>query len=451
MVAQQDARLREQTYVSPMNSVGSVRGGVSVWQVCENPMIVSGLRILLAAGAIAAALWPTVSCGGEARPAIQLATAERTVQGMLVTRTEQEAWVVAPDGRLNVVELARVRDFSVVADQFESLTKLELRTQLREELGPQFEVAIGGPFVVAAPKAMADAVSAVAENVAVEFRHYFSVRGFDLQSPPYPLVLVVYPDHGSFVSHAHRDDVPVSSTMLGYYHALTNRVSLFDPAAERIEIPPLPAKPKPVLQPQLPPEPPTDGPPRRPQLISLLRTPPETGRIAAWESAGLDPLLRDVIVHEATHQLAYNLGLHSRICRPPRWVVEGLATMFEAAGDVPAGNQRTVMKRVNRERLGQFLDYLDHRRDADSLKKLLKSDQPFQTRSLDAYGEAWALTFYLTETSSRKYAKYLQAQSARTEPEERLSEQRLSEFKDEFGTDLAEFDRKFVRFFRDLQ
>ena len=40
----------------------------------------------------------------------------------------------------------------------------------------------------------------------------------------------------------------------------------------------------------------------------------------------------DTIIHEATHQTAYNVGVHKRFTAAPRWLVEGLATMFEARG-----------------------------------------------------------------------------------------------------------------------
>ena len=38
------------------------------------------------------------------------------------------------------------------------------------------------------------------------------------------------------------------------------------------------------------------------------------------------------IIHEVTHQVAFNCGVHTRFNDVPRWVSEGLATMFEAKG-----------------------------------------------------------------------------------------------------------------------
>ena len=35
------------------------------------------------------------------------------------------------------------------------------------------------------------------------------------------------------------------------------------------------------------------------------------------------------IVHEATHQIAFNCGLHTRLSDCPRWFSEGIAMYFE--------------------------------------------------------------------------------------------------------------------------
>src|SRR5690606_26419230 len=76
---------------------------------------------------------------------------------------------------------------------------------------------------------------------------------------------------------------------------------------------------------------------------------------------------RDTLIHEATHQLAFNLGLHSRLGETPRWVVEGLAMLFEedSRRDDTLG-QSTAM-RVNRSRYIWFMNYRRERREKGAL------------------------------------------------------------------------------------
>ena len=49
-----------------------------------------------------------------------------------------------------------------------------------------------------------------------------------------------------------------------------------------------------------------------------------TWRSADWTTNA------DTIIHEAAHQTAFNTGVHTRCGDSPRWLVEGLGTMFEA-------------------------------------------------------------------------------------------------------------------------
>ena len=77
---------------------------------------------------------------------------------------------------------------------------------------------------------------------------------------------------------------------------------------------------------------------------------------SALESAGREKAVA-TIIHEATHQLAYNCGLHTR--SPTfRWVSEGLAVYFETP-DHPA--PKGWHGNVNPERLARFRQYLPQR------------------------------------------------------------------------------------------
>ena len=138
---------------------------------------------------------------------------------------------------------------------------------------------------------------------------------------------------------------------------------------------------------------------------------PATNRVFLFDAtkdAGYDwSENADTIIHEATHQTAYNVGVHKRFIAAPRWMVEGLATMFEARGVWNAQYDRTQTDRVNRGRLLDFRDYAATRRQPGALATLITTDQPFHSDGVAAYAEAWALSFYLCETQPRLYAAYL--------------------------------------------
>jgi hypothetical protein len=152
------------------------------------------------------------------------------------------------------------------------------------------------------------------------------------------------------------------------------------------------------------------------------------------------------IVHEATHQLAYNTGLHSRMGGNPRWIVEGLATVFEAPGIRTASKNRTAASRINRGRFVQFRDFGAKRYKRKSLESYLASDKMFETNMSDAYAQAWAFSFFLIETRPREYGKLLKTIAARKPLSEYTAEQRVADFREIVADNLDLLEAEFRRY-----
>ena len=140
------------------------------------------------------------------------------------------------------------------------------------------------------------------------------------------------------------------------------------------------------------------------------------------------------IVHEATHQIAFNCGLNARYSDCPLWFSEGMAVFFETPDLASPKGWRNVGG-VNRPRLVQFRDYLG-RRPANSLRSLLEDDKRFRDpqQSLDAYAEAWALTYFLLRQHPRQYIDYLRTLSKKKPLVWDSPETRLAEFTAVFGS-----------------
>jgi hypothetical protein len=150
------------------------------------------------------------------------------------------------------------------------------------------------------------------------------------------------------------------------------------------------------------------------------------------------------IIHEATHQIAFNRGLHQRLADVPLWVSEGLATYFETPDLSSTRGWRSIGE-VNWMRMSRFREYLA-RRPADSLASLIADDRRFRDprEALDAYAEAWALNYFLLRQRPNEYLTYLERLSRKgplvwDEPDDRLRE-----FRAAFG-DLRQLDAEFLR------
>jgi len=154
------------------------------------------------------------------------------------------------------------------------------------------------------------------------FKIFFSVRGFQLHDPEFPLVAIIMRSKEEFYRYAQKEKAPLQAGILGYYSPLTNRVAMYDA---------------------------TDG-----------------RSNAAWHANA------ETIIHEAAHQTAFNTGIHSRFAPPPQWVAEGLGTLFEARGVWDSRNSSSLAERVNRGRLAQFRRLLGKHK-AETLVDLVSS------------------------------------------------------------------------------
>jgi hypothetical protein len=152
----------------------------------------------------------------------------------------------------------------------------------------------------------------------------------------------------------------------------------------------------------------------------------------------------DIIIHEGTHQVGFNVGIHSRLGTTPRWIVEGLATVLEPPGLRSRG--KSGKDKINDERLSWFLEDYSQRRTPGDLAKLIASDDLFASQSLDAYSLAWSLTYFLTENPARagKFAKYLKKVADRNPLHVYSAKERINDFQEIFG-DLSRLEVDLLR------
>jgi len=360
-----------------------------------------------------------VSAEGLADPPAYL---ELTVQGesrrgKLVAMDKTDAWLMSRDGKLAEFAIDDIEGLKRIAPRFRPMKSAEVRDALRREFGREFEVAGSEHYLVCAPQGKAREYAQLFEEIYRSFHGYFSVRGFRIAAPEFPLVAIVFPDHKSFDEYCQKDGFRAFRGLMGYYLRTSNRVALFDPGRE--------------------------GSP-----VSIKEKASSIGGI----HASIEANLADTMVHEATHQVAFNTGLHSRMGENPKWIVEGLATVFESPGVRDSASRRgKAFERINRERYLHFQNFAQSRRKPKSLAAFVSGDRLFQTAPLDAYAQAWALSFYLVETRPSEYAKYLKTIASRDPMKDYPAKDRLEDFRNAFGQDLEMFEAKFLRFIERLE
>jgi hypothetical protein len=406
-------------------------------------------RIALPLLALIAAL--PAAASAETPALVELQFGGDKLQGKIVARNDDRLWLVGQDGRMRSVKSGDAGKLRQVSARFSGWTVSVLRDALRREFGKEFAVAGTRHYAVCAHgDQKARAYAETFEELFRTFQMYFSVRGFKINEPEFPLVAVVFPDYESFARYARAEKVEVSRTLRGYYQPASNRVALYESRDGLLQSQLNPVRRVPQRQLSLNLEPgelslPPDGVERGGRLGAQSR--PHSSFLAdhaAW--GAVEGSLKDTMIHEATHQAAFNTGLHSRIGESPRWVVEGLATVFEAPGIRNSGGGPAVRNRINHERFLWFGNYSNTRRTAKSLEAFLSNDELFRSAVLDAYSEAWAFSFFLIETRPRPYGDYLRAIAARDPLRAYPAAERLADFKKAVSRDLPLLEAEFLRF-----
>lgn len=328
--------------------------------------------------------------------------------GVLFLSRDGTLWIVQPE------ELQQRKKLS--ADVL-PLSQEEMVSYLEKEMPDGFRFHQTAHYVICynTSKAYAQWCGALYERLYRAFYGYWKNAGMELQEPRYPLVSLVFEDRQSYLQYSRRDLGTEVTSAIGYYNMRTNRTIAYDLTG---------VEKNGVNQPR--------G--SSASHINRILSQPAAERTVA------------TVVHEATHQLAYNSGLQQRYADNPFWVSEGMAIFFETP-DLKSTKGWRTLGGVNRVNLFNFRKYY-RARGEDSLQSLLSEDSRFQDpkRAADAYAEAWALNYFLLRTKKKAYVTYLRKLAAQAPLTTADPERRLAEFKAAFGEDLQKLDAEFIRY-----
>ncbi len=326
---------------------------------------------------------------------------EISVRGKPIYWDQHSVVFLERDGRLVTFSPADAKKFRKLSDRFSSLSQAELRGKLMREFGSAFEVSGTGQYLVVHPAGQRDRWAGRFEQLYRRVVHYFRARGFSTNRPEFPFIAIVLPSQESYEKYLRRQKVDLGFNSLGYYDLASNRIHLYDVTEGR-----------------------TDS--------------------SDWQiNAG-------TIIHEAVHQTAHNIGIHQRDGDEPLWLVEGIGTLFEAAGVWDSRQHQTLHDRVNQRQLENYRRLVDSTSSLGLLKQQIATDDLFSRKTNLAYAHAWAMTFFLTEQEPRRFAELIQQLNRRQAFGRYTAKERIADFQKVFGSDLQMFDARMQRFLETL-
>lgn len=361
---------------------------------------------------------------GQSKPMVEVGDSKGSkFEGRVDGLTPKVVTLTQRDGRIRMLNRPAIKEIKTVARTFRPLSKSEVVAALREEFGSKFVVKTSQHYVVCIPKKTRTNYASIFENVYSAFHYQFRRRKFDLAPTEFPLVAIVFPNFQEFAKYAAKDGVRASPGLLGYYHRLSNRVAVYESSRTTEK----------------------ELPETRTGFIGET-----TNAVASLLDAGANADLASTITHETIHQVSFNVGLHPRMGTCPRWLTEGLAMTFESPGFLSTSSAKGN-SRINRDRYVWFKNY-QKRRPKKSLKAFIENDDLFRRGTLDAYSQAWALTFFFMDQPARsyKFGHYVRAMNKRDLTDGYSAADRLKDFESAFG-DIERVEINFLRFMNGLK
>jgi hypothetical protein len=328
--------------------------------------------------------------------------------GLLLERADERLELVQPDAILSRTPVARPAVES----------PRDLGRRILGELPPGFDLLVTKHYCICfdTSRAYAQWCAALFERLHDAFTNFWKQSGLEMSPPPRPLLVVIFADRQRYEAFAARDLGAAADRVVGYYNLMTNRVTTFDLTGSA-------GLPRPA------------GQAAARAGLEILGSPEASGMVAT-------------LVHEATHQMAFNGGLHQRLAPVPLWLSEGVATYFETP-DLSSDRGWKGIGNVNPTRLERFLATPS----AGKLEQIVLGDEPFRRpdEALDAYSRAWALTFFLAQTRKAAFVGYLRTISRKEPLADDSPEERLRDFKAAFGASPADLEEQLFKYMTRLR
>lgn len=333
---------------------------------------------------------------------------QRKEKGRVILEAQDGLVFESRDTQYYILSSDKIIDRESDETPFVHYSKRELLQRLKEEFPESrgFSILQKKHFFVVytTSKAFADWYGQLLEDLYSGYINFWKGRDITLDKLDVPMVALVYANRTQFFNHAASEGVAPDPQLFAYYNKLSNRVVLCDISGIEVG---------------------RQGENRRATgrtIQAFLEQPAAAFNIAT-------------VVHEATHQIGFNCGMHERFAPYPLWLCEGLALFHE----VPDRGKKagwSIRPKINDLRLRDLKKYLS-RSPQRPLQTLLESDKVLQTSdtAVDNYAMAWGLAYYLIMQRKKEFSIYLKKMAAKTPLCEDTPEIRIQDFEDVFGND----------------
>lgn len=305
------------------------------------------------------------------------------------------------DGRVTNLPATKQSKIDIIDRNFLPYTHEELKERLKKEFGSRYAVSTTGHYVVVHPQGKASIWADPFEKLHQSFVFWCEQNGLAPADPQFPLIAVVLRSRRDFDLFMKNELKIANQGIQGFYDNKSNRMVMFDPS-------------------------------------SKLRVADET-----WLYS------HSTIVHEATHQSAFNTKIQNRFSPPPLWMAEGLAMLFESPGYSRSKQFTSPKHRVNQRRLAALKKLEPHARLPTRIVSVIGDNRLFETKPLEYYTLSWALTWFLAEERREQLIRFMKTDATRKPFTKLGPADELKLFSRAFGNDMTKLEQEISKFYAD--
>ena len=336
-----------------------------------------------------------LQAGSSAEPLIEVHLQNDRITGTPLHWSTQRVTMLTANGARRDFSPNTVQRFGQLNGELIASTQQQVWQQLRTEFNSRFLITATEHYLVVHPANSVNRWSKPLERLYSDFHGFFQNHEYPLSKTRFPLVVIVLPNRAALLQAAALNGHTDPRKIAGYYCDRSNRIWIHDS-------------------------------PRHARQLSLPA--------------------HVTLRHEATHQLAFNTGIHQRFGTTPRWLAEGLAMLFEMPqqpvdfqtrdSQSESSPLKTVfLNRSNSPGFGKL-----------SLELLISSDAVFQQMPDLAYTQSATLTRFLTRTYPMRYQGFLKRVAARPRFTPYAAATRRRDFTSSFPGNLALLESQWRAF-----
>ena len=339
---------------------------------------------------------------------------DRSVNAVVAEADDGTLLVKRANGKVDLVMPGDLVARTQLASTFRLLDGDELATDLIHQTGIGFQITQTDHYVICSnsseeyAKFCGRLLELVFDRFEALFRDHPSYRACEAKLP-----VIVFSRGEQFQEFAQRQHPDVDFTDVpGYYSVRDNQIMLQDLSGD-------------------------------PRIAS---------QSAIRQVLVKHPRQMATVVHEAVHQLAFNLGLQERMADNPLWLSEGLALYFET------GSRRSTLLWsrpgvVSPVHQPAFVQLASDDRLPIPVRELIQSDAFFQDPASmrTSYAESWALTTFLISKERTGFDRLVQQVSEREALVKVSAETKLREFETAIGKSADEIESEMIRYIRRLR